>query len=165
MTGQDTLTRADLCEAVHEEVGLSRQECSGLVERTLELVVESLERGETVKLGGWETGLLTASGWSALILPAITLGFYNMTLIMRLVRAEMLEVLRADYMRFGRARGLRERDLYFGHALRNTLIPVITIAGLQIGSLIAFAIVTETVFQWPGVGLLSSPPSRAWTCR
>ena len=114
----------------------------------------SFGRGETVKLGGWETGLLTASGWSALILPAITLGFYNMTLIMRLVRAEMLEVLRADYMRFGRARGLRERDLYFGHALRNTLIPVITIAGLQIGSLIAFAIVTETVFQWPGVGLL-----------
>ena len=114
----------------------------------------SFGRGETVRLGGWETGLLTASGWSALILPAITLGFYNMTLIMRLVRAEMLEVLRADYIRFGRARGLRERNLYFGHALRNTLIPVITIAGLQIGALIAFAIVTETVFQWPGVGLL-----------
>lgn len=114
----------------------------------------SFGRGETVRLGGWETGLLTASGWSALILPAITLGFYNMTLIMRLVRAEMLEVLRADYIRFGRARGLRESNLYFGHALRNTLIPVITIAGLQIGALIAFAIVTETVFQWPGVGLL-----------
>ena len=114
----------------------------------------SFGRGETVRLGGWETGLLTASGWSALILPAITLGFYNMTLIMRLVRAEMLEVLRADYIRFGRARGLRESNLYFGQALRNTLIPVITIAGLQIGALIAFAIVTETVFQWPGVGLL-----------
>ena len=114
----------------------------------------SFGRGTTVKVGGWETGLLTASGWSALILPAVTLGFYNMTLIMRLVRAEMLEVLRSDYIRFGRARGLRERDLYFGHALRNTLIPVITIAGLQIGTLIAFAIVTETVFQWPGVGLL-----------
>lgn len=114
----------------------------------------SFGRGETVNIGGWETGLLTRSGWSALILPAITLGFYNMTLIMRLVRAEMLEVLRSDYIRFGRARGLREKDLYFGHALRNTLIPVITIAGLQIGALIAFAIVTETVFQWPGVGLL-----------
>lgn len=114
----------------------------------------SFGRGETVKIGGWETGLLTTSGLAALIMPAITLGFYNMTLIMRLVRAEMLEVLRSDYIRFGRARGLRERDLYFGHALRNTLIPVITIAGLQIGSLIAFAIVTETVFQWPGVGLL-----------
>lgn len=114
----------------------------------------SFGRGETVMVGNWETGLLTASGWSAIIMPAITLGFYNMTLIMRLVRAEMLEVLRSDYIRFGRARGLRERNLYFGHALRNTLIPVITIAGLQIGQLIAFAIVTETVFQWPGVGLL-----------
>ena len=114
----------------------------------------SFGRGETVKLGGWETGFLTTSGLSALVMPAITLGFYNMTLIMRLVRAEMLEVLRSDYIRFGRARGLHEQSLYFGHALRNTLIPVITIAGLQIGSLIAFAIVTETVFQWPGVGLL-----------
>ncbi|MDR2325984.1 MAG: ABC transporter permease [Acidovorax sp.] len=114
----------------------------------------SFGRGETVNIAGWETGLLTSSGLAALIMPAITLGFYNMTLIMRLVRAEMLEVLRSDYIRFGRARGLKERDLYFGHALRNTLIPVITIAGLQIGSLIAFAIVTETVFQWPGVGLL-----------
>ncbi|WP_455556886.1 ABC transporter permease [Comamonas sp.] len=114
----------------------------------------SFGRGETVNIGGWETGFLTASGWAALIMPAITLGFYNMTLIMRLVRAEMLEVLRSDYIRFGRARGLQEKSLYFGHALRNTLIPVITIAGLQIGSLIAFAIVTETVFQWPGVGLL-----------
>lgn len=114
----------------------------------------SFGRGETVQLGAWNTGLLTASGWASLILPALTLGLYKLTLIMRLVRAEMLEVLRADYIRFGRARGLRERDLHYGHALRNTLIPVITITGLQIGSLIAFAIVTETVFQWPGVGLL-----------
>ena len=114
----------------------------------------SFGRGETVDIGGWQTGFLTSSGWAALIMPAITLGFYNMTLIMRLVRAEMLEVLRSDYIRFGRARGLHENSLYFGHALRNTLIPVITIAGLQIGSLIAFAIVTETVFQLPGVGLL-----------
>lgn len=107
-----------------------------------------------MQLGAWNTGLLTASGWASLILPALTLGLYKLTLIMRLVRAEMLEVLRSDYIRFGRARGLRERDLHYGHALRNTLIPVITITGLQIGSLIAFAIVTETVFQWPGVGLL-----------
>ena len=114
----------------------------------------SFGRGETVMVGGWSTGFLTASGLAALILPSITLGFYNMTLIMRLVRAEMLEVLRSDYIRFGRARGLHENSLYFGHALRNTLIPVITIAGLQLGSLIAYAIVTETVFQWPGVGLL-----------
>lgn len=114
----------------------------------------SFGRGDTVQLGAWNTGLLTASGWASLILPALTLGLYKLTLIMRLVRAEMLEVLRSDYIRFGRARGLRERDLHYGHALRNTLIPVITITGLQIGSLIAFAIVTETVFQWPGVGLL-----------
>ena len=114
----------------------------------------SFGRGETVQLGAWNTGLLTASGWASLLLPALTLGLYKLTLIMRLVRAEMLEVLRSDYIRFGRARGLREHDLHFGHALRNTLIPVITITGLQIGSLIAFAIVTETVFQWPGVGLL-----------
>jgi peptide/nickel transport system permease protein len=114
----------------------------------------SFGRGETLKIGGWSTGLLTASGWASLLLPALTLGFYKLTLIMRLVRAEMLEVLRSDYIRFGRARGLRTRDLHYGHALRNTLIPVITITGLQIGSLIAFAIVTETVFQWPGVGLL-----------
>ncbi|QOF81451.1 ABC transporter permease [Variovorax sp. 38R] len=114
----------------------------------------SFGRGDTVQLGGWSTGLLTASGWASLLMPALTLGLYKLTLIMRLVRAEMLEVLRADYIRFGRARGLRERDLNYGHALRNTLIPVITITGLQIGSLVAFAIVTETVFQWPGVGLL-----------
>ena len=116
----------------------------------------SFGRGDTVQIGSWSTGLLTASGWASLILPALTLGLYKLTLIMRLVRAEMLEVLRSDYIRFGRARGLRERDLHYGHALRNTLIPVITITGLQIGSLIAFAIVTETVFQWPGVGLLFS---------
>ncbi|GER11004.1 ABC transporter permease [Variovorax boronicumulans] len=114
----------------------------------------SFGRGDTVQLGGWSTGLLTASGWASLLMPALTLGLYKLTLIMRLVRAEMLEVLRADYIRFGRARGLRERDLNYGHALRNTLIPVITITGLQVGSLVAFAIVTETVFQWPGVGLL-----------
>ena len=116
----------------------------------------SFGRGGTVPLGdsGWNTGFLTAAGWASLLMPAFTLGFYKLTLIMRLVRAEMLEVLRSDYIRFGRARGLSERDLLFGHALRNTLIPVITISGLQIGSLIAFAIVTETVFQWPGVGLL-----------
>lgn len=73
---------------------------------------------------------------------------------MRLVRAEMLEVLRTDYIRFARARGLTQRSIYFSHALRNTLVPVITITGLQLGSLIAFAIITEQVFQWPGMGLL-----------
>ena len=114
----------------------------------------SFGRGETVMLGSWQTGLLTASGWASLIMPAFTLGFFKLTLIMRLVRAEMLETLRADHIRFARARGIPERRIHFGYALRNTMIPVITIAGLQIGSLIAFAIITETVFQWPGVGLL-----------
>ncbi|MBK0400243.1 ABC transporter permease [Limibaculum sp. M0105] len=114
----------------------------------------SFGRGETVAIGWWTTGFLTASGLKALILPSITLGLYQMTLIMRLVRSEMLEVLRQDYIRFARARGLSERAVNFGHALKNTLVPVITVTGLQLGSIIAFAIITETVFQWPGVGLL-----------
>ncbi|MEN0000652.1 MAG: ABC transporter permease [Pseudomonadota bacterium] len=114
----------------------------------------SFGRGETVRIGWWTTGLLTESGLKAIILPAITLGLYQMTLIMRLVRSEMLEVLRTDYVKFARARGLPERTVNFRHALKNTLVPVITITGLQLGSIIAFAIITETVFQWPGVGLL-----------
>ena len=114
----------------------------------------SFGRGDTVQLGGWTTGFLTASGWASLVLPVCTLAMFKLTLIMRLVRAEMLEALRTDYVRFARARGLPEKRIHYGHALRNTLIPVVTITGLQIGSLIAFAIVTETVFQWPGVGLL-----------
>ena len=114
----------------------------------------SFGRGETVQIGFWSTSLLTVSGLKSLVLPAITLGLYQMTLIMRLVRAEMLEVLRQDFIRFARARGLPERVVYFSHALKNTLIPVITVAGLQLGSIVAFAIITETVFQWPGVGLM-----------
>ncbi len=114
----------------------------------------SFGRGDVVNVGGWRTGFLTESGLKALILPSITLGLYQMTLIMRLVRSEMLEVLRQDYIRFARARGLDDKTVHFRHALKNTLIPVITITGLQLGSIIAFAIITETVFQWPGVGLL-----------
>lgn len=114
----------------------------------------SFGRGDTVDIGGWSTGFLTVSGLKALILPSITLGLYQMTLIMRLVRSEMLEVLRQDYIRFARARGLKERSVNFRHALKNTMVPVITVTGLQLGSIIAFAIITETVFQWPGVGLL-----------
>lgn len=117
-------------------------------------ILPSFGRGEVVDMGWWSTGLLTGSGLKALIMPAITLALFQMTLIMRLVRAEMLEVLRTDYIKFGRARGLRNRAINFGHALKNTMVPVITIAGLQIGSIIAFAIITETVFQWPGMGLL-----------
>ena len=111
-------------------------------------------RGGVVDLGGWETSLLTLQGWSHIIMPAITLALFQLTLIMRLVRAEMLEVLRADYIKFARARGLKSRSINFGHALKNTLVPVITITGLQIGSLLAFSIITETVFAWPGMGLL-----------
>jgi peptide/nickel transport system permease protein len=124
----------------------------------------SFGRGDVVNLGHWTTGFLTWSGLKALVLPAITLGLFQMTLIMRLVRAEMLEVLRSDYVKFARARGLSRRAINFGHALkntlvlrhalRNTMIPVVTVAGLQLGSVVAFAIVTETVFQWPGLGLL-----------
>jgi peptide/nickel transport system permease protein len=114
----------------------------------------SYGRGDTVRIGWWSTGLLTSSGLLALIMPSVTLGLFQMTLIMRIVRAEMLEVLRTDYIKFARARGLTTRAVHFGHALKNTLIPVITIIGLQLGSVIAFSIITETVFQWPGMGLL-----------
>jgi peptide/nickel transport system permease protein len=114
----------------------------------------SFGRGEVVSLGGWQTGLLTTDGWRHVLLPAFTLSIFQLTLILRLVRAEMLEVLRTDYIRFARARGLSDRVVHFRHALKNTLVPVITITGLQLGSLIAFAIITETVFQWPGMGLL-----------
>ncbi len=114
----------------------------------------SFGRGEVVDVGFWTTGFLTKTGLQALVLPSITLGLYQMTLIMRLVRSEMLEVLRQDYIRFARARGLVQRAVNFRHALSNTLVPVITVIGLQVGSIIAFGIVTETVFQWPGLGLL-----------
>ncbi|WP_428664233.1 ABC transporter permease [Reyranella sp.] len=114
----------------------------------------SFGRGETVDIGGWTTNFLTRKGLEALILPSITLGLFQLTLIMRLVRSEMLEVMRTDYIKFARARGLTNRAINFGHALKNTLVPVITVAGLQLGALIAFAIVTETVFAWPGVGQL-----------
>jgi peptide/nickel transport system permease protein len=114
----------------------------------------SFGRGDVVQFGWWSSGLATAQGWHHIVLPAVTLAVFQLTLIMRLVRAEMLEVLRTDYIKFARARGLTNRAIHFGHALRNTLIPVITIIGLQLGALIAFAIITETVFQWPGMGLL-----------
>ncbi|CAB3740394.1 MULTISPECIES: ABC transporter permease [Achromobacter] len=111
-------------------------------------------RGETVKIGWWSTGLLTPSGRAALVLPSITLALFQITLIMRLVRAEMLETLRTEFIKFARARGLPDRIVHFRLALRNCLMPVITVTGMQIGNLIAFALITETVFQWPGMGLL-----------
>ncbi|MBB6467094.1 peptide/nickel transport system permease protein [Aminobacter lissarensis] len=114
----------------------------------------SFGRGDVIDIGWWSTGFLTASGLKALILPSFMLCLFQLTLIMRLVRAEMLEVLRADYIKFAKARGLKNRAIHFRHALKNTLIPVVTIFGLQLGGLIAFAIITETVFQWPGMGAL-----------
>ena len=114
----------------------------------------SFGRGDVVAVGAWTSGLFTLDGLKHLVLPSVTLAIFQLTLIMRLVRSEMLEVLRTDYIKFARARGLPNRAIYFGHALKNTLVPVITITGLQLGSLIAFAIITETVFQWPGMGLL-----------
>jgi peptide/nickel transport system permease protein len=114
----------------------------------------SFGRGDTVQLGWWTSGLLTRDGWHHIVLPAVTLAVFQLTLIMRLVRSEMLEVLRTDFIKFARARGLPSRTIHFGHALKNTLVPVLTITGLQLGGLIAFAIITETVFQWPGMGLL-----------
>ena len=114
----------------------------------------SFGRGDVVQVGPWTTGFLTSDGWMHLVLPSITLAIFQLTLIMRLVRSEMLEVLRTDYIKFARARGLSDRAIHFGHALKNTLVPVMTITGLQLGGLIAFAIITETVFQWPGMGLL-----------
>ena len=114
----------------------------------------SFGRGEVVQIGAWSTGLLTVDGWKHILMPAVTLSIYQIALIMRLVRSEMLEVLRADYIKFARARGLPDRLVYFGHAMKNTLVPVMTITGLQLGGLIAFALITETVFQWPGMGQL-----------
>ncbi|MGI9383984.1 MAG: ABC transporter permease, partial [Methyloligellaceae bacterium] len=117
-------------------------------------LLPSFGRGEAVQLGWWSTGFLTTSGWKAIIMPSVTLSLFQMTLILRLVRSEMLEVMRTDYIKFARARGLSNRMVNFGHAFKNTLVPVITIVGLNIGSLIAFSIITETVFQWPGMGFL-----------
>lgn len=111
-------------------------------------------RGGTVQIGGWTSSFFTLDGWRSLLLPALTLGVYQLTLTMRLVRAEMMEVMQSDYVRFATARGIPYRSLYFRHALANTMIPVITIIGLQFGGVIAFSIVTESVFQWPGMGLL-----------
>ena len=114
----------------------------------------SFGRGDVVHFAHWSTGFLTLSGLKALILPAVTLGLFQTTLIIRLIRAELLEVLRSDYIKFARARGIPDRAIHFGHALKNTLVPVITVVGLQLGGLLAFSIITETVFQWPGMGLL-----------
>lgn len=117
-------------------------------------ILPAFGRGDVVDLGWWSTGFLTRSGLMALILPSISLSLYQVTLIMRLVRAEMLEVMRSDYVKFARARGIPRHRIYFRHALRNCLMPVVTLTAMNIGTLIAFALITETVFQWPGMGML-----------
>jgi len=117
-------------------------------------ILPSFGRGEVVDLGFWSTGFLTISGLKAIILPSVTLSLFQMTYIIRLVRAEMMEILQTDYIKFARARGISENSIHYKHALKNGLIPVITIAGINIGTLIAFSIITETVFQWPGMGFL-----------
>lgn len=111
-------------------------------------------RGGTVQIGWWRSSLFTTDGWRSLVLPALTLGLFQLTLTMRLVRAQMMEVMRTDHIRFAIARGVPWRSIRYRHALSNTMIPVITIIGLQFGGVIAFSIVTESVFQWPGMGLL-----------
>jgi len=117
-------------------------------------LLPSSGRGGTIDLGWWKTSLLTVDGWRSIILPAITLSLFQTTIILRLVRAEMLEVMQADFIKFARARGLTERAINFGHALKNTLVPVVTVIGINVGGLIAFSVITETVFQWPGTGLM-----------
>ena len=117
-------------------------------------ILPSFGRGEVIHVGFWSTGFLTLTGLKALILPSITLSLFQMTYIIRLVRAEMMEILQTDYIKFARARGINQNIINYSHALKNGLIPVITITGINVGTLIAFSIITETVFQWPGMGLL-----------
>ena len=117
-------------------------------------VLPSFGRGEVTDLGFWTTGFLTISGLKALILPSITLSLFQMTYVIRLVRAEMMEILQTDYIKFAKARGIKKNIINYKHALKNGLIPVITITGINVGTLIAFSIITETVFQWPGMGSL-----------
>jgi peptide/nickel transport system permease protein len=114
----------------------------------------SFGRGETTNVFGWSTGVLTRDGLVHLILPCIALSSIMLPLFIRLIRAEMMEVLESDYIKFAWAKGLDRRRIWFLHALKNTLLPVITVGGVQIGTLIAFTILTETVFQWPGMGFL-----------
>jgi ABC-type dipeptide/oligopeptide/nickel transport system permease component len=117
-------------------------------------VMPSFGRGETVQIGFWRTGLLTVDGWKHIILPALTLSGYQLAVLLRLTRAGMREVLSEEYIKTAWAKGLSPFKVIIKHALRNVLIPVVTIAGLSFGELIAFSIVTETIFQWPGMGNL-----------
>jgi peptide/nickel transport system permease protein len=114
----------------------------------------SYGRGTPVNVLGWETGLLTKDGLLHLILPCVSLASIMLPLFIRLVRSEMLEALSSEYVKFATAKGLPMRKIYFKHALKNTMLPVITVGGVQIGTMVAYTILTETVFQWPGTGFL-----------
>jgi len=136
------------------EFGYSYRTRQPIGEMILSRLPATLELGFISLLISLVTNYLTVDGWRSLILPALTLGIYQLTLTMRLVRSEMQDVLKTDYIKFATARGINYRSIYLHHAFRNTLVPVITIIGLQFGGIIAFSIVTESVFQWPGMGLL-----------
>lgn len=114
----------------------------------------SYGRGETVNIGGWRTGFLTADGWLHLIMPALALSSIMLPLFIRLIRSEMMEVLENDYIKYAWAKGLTPKRVWIVHAFKNTLLPVITVGGVQLGTMIAFTILTETVFQWQGMGFM-----------
>ncbi|SIO23468.1 ABC transporter permease [Salinivibrio sp. ES.052] len=114
----------------------------------------SYGRGETANWLGWESGFFTLDGLAHLVLPAVSLASIMLPLFIRLVRSEMLEALGTEYVKFARAKGLPENKVYYQHALKNTMLPVVTVGGVQIGTMIAYTILTETVFQWPGTGFL-----------
>jgi peptide/nickel transport system permease protein len=111
-------------------------------------------RGDTVRIGPWESGLLTRDGLEHLILPALTLSSIMLPLFIRLVRGAMLDELGHDYVRTARAKGASPLRVWLAHALRNALLPLTAVGGLQVGTFIAYTLLTETVFQWPGMGFL-----------
>jgi peptide/nickel transport system permease protein len=114
----------------------------------------SYGRGETYNLLGWESGFFTVDGLAHLVLPCISLASIMLPLFIRLVRSEMLEVLSSEYIKFSKAKGIATNKIYYQHALKNTMLPVLTVGGVQIGTMVAYTILTETVFQWPGTGFL-----------
>ncbi|HEX6958529.1 MAG TPA: ABC transporter permease [Ferrovibrio sp.] len=111
-------------------------------------------RGATVDIFGLKLSVFTADGWRHILLPAITLGLSKCALIIRLARASVREVMMMDYIKFARAKGLNEKRIIGVHILKNIMIPIATVTGLELGTLIAFAVITETIFAWPGMGKL-----------
>jgi len=114
----------------------------------------SFGRGELVNIGGWQSGLLTLDGWKHIIMPSVALSSIMLPLFIRLIRSEMMEVLESEYVKYAWAKGLSRKRVWFVHAFKNTLLPVITVGGVQLGVTIAFTILTETVFQWQGLGFM-----------